>query len=173
MPETANPPDFTEDRFTRLWRDADPSRGQYVEAIAGLRERQRLEHEASQPAPRRRSDGRHAAVEGSTLTSRRSPVERIKCERCDHRVLSESVEWVATSSPAGEPVAHLLCPRCAEEVRHGLRQMLAGPQSFPTIRGDQDVPTTRGARMGWFMLRMAVYGLIGLAVFGLVAFSIR
>ena len=177
MPEFVNPPDLTEDRFTRLWRGADASRGQ-CDAIAELRERKRRENETSQLDLRRRRDGGRNARHRATLTSQRAsgaaPGERIKCERCDRRVEQPSVEWVATSTPAGEPVAHLLCPHCANEVRHGLLRLLGGAESRPAGRpGEQEVPTTPAAQVGWFLLRMAAYGLIGLAVFALVAFSIR
>jgi hypothetical protein len=36
---------LADDAFTRLWRRADASHGQYVEAIAELRERKRREHD--------------------------------------------------------------------------------------------------------------------------------
>jgi hypothetical protein len=92
-----SPRSLPEDRFTRIWHGADASHGNYVEAIAELRERKRWLR------------------------------ERVECERCQRGVERAQAKWVvATSSPVGEPVEHLLCPRCAREVRRTARGDLVG-----------------------------------------------
>lgn len=170
-----NPPDLTEDRFTRLWRSADASRGQYVDAIAELRERKRREYEASQHARRRRRDGRHSVFDrpapGPQRASGTPLGERIKCERCGRRIEPGSVEWVATSSTAGQHAAHLLCPQCAGEVRDAVLGLLGDKESRSSQhQGRQDVALALPAQAGWFLLRIGAYALIGLAVFAFVAF---
>ncbi len=81
---------LAEDGFTRIWHRADDSHGHYVEAIVELRER------------------------------KRRLSERVECEHCQRGVERGQAEWVATDSPVGEPVEHLVCPRCADEMRRGL-----------------------------------------------------
>lgn len=87
--EYVSPPCLPEDGFTRIWQRADISHGHYVEAIAELRERKRW------------------------------LAERVECERCQRGVERAQGEWVATDSAVGEPIEHLLCPRCAGEIRRG------------------------------------------------------
>lgn len=76
---------------------------------------------------------------------------------------------MAIPSPVAEPVQHLLCSRCADEVRRGLLRLLAGQEPLPgREHQDPEPPLPIRARAGWFALRMGVYGLIAVAVFALV-----
>jgi hypothetical protein len=95
--------------------------------------------------------------------------ERVPCQRCARAVERVRAEWVASSSPVGEPVKYLLCPPCADEVRRGLLQLLGGKEP-PQYQEELEVPLTISARVGWFLLRIGAYGLIALAVFAFVAF---
>ena len=153
-----------EDALTRLWKGADASHGHHVEAVAELRERKRREQEASRSGRRSLRRGRASALEA----------ERVECERCKQTVERASSERVVFPS-SGEPVEHLLCSRCADEVRRGLLRLLAGEQPLPAPnQEEQEVPVTIPARAGWFFYRMAAYGLIALAVFALVTWlSVR
>jgi hypothetical protein len=68
-----------------------------------------------------------------------------------------------------EPVQHLLCSRCADEVRRGLLRLLAGLDPLPPPYPAEGGPSlSRAARAGQFAFRMAAYGLIGITVFTLV-----
>ena len=154
MPEIPSAPSPTEDALTRLWEGADASHGHHVEAVAELRERKRLEQEA----PRRADD---VAVR-----------ELIECERCKRTVERTASERVAIPSPVGEPVEHLMCPRCADEVRRGLLRLLAGQEPLPAQA--QETPLRIPARAGWFAFRLGTYVLIALVVFALVTWiSVR
>jgi hypothetical protein len=154
MSQVPRAPSITEDPLTRLWKGADPSHGQHVEAVAELRERKRNEQES-----RRRAN---AATE----------IARVECERCKRRVDRSASERVAIPSPTAEPVQHLLCARCADEVRRGLLRLLAGQEPLPGH--DEPVPPSIPARAGWFAFRIGAYTLIALVVFALVTWlSVR
>jgi hypothetical protein len=175
--ELVSPPDAAEDAFTRAWRRADASHGQYVEAIAELRERKRREQEAQQLDRRRWSLVRGSPDRGMQAGPRADGLlvgTLVECERCERAVEQASAKWVAISAAVGDPVEHPLCPRCAAEVRHGLMRLLRGEEPLPAAYPEQEEPLALPARAGWFLLRMGAYGLIGLAVFALVAwFSVR
>lgn len=101
--------------------------------------------------------------------------KRVECERCKRTVEEASSERVAIPSVVAEPVEHLLCSRCADEVRRGLLPALAGAKPLPapqvTEREKRPAPA---ARVGWFLVRLAVYALIALAVFAIVTWlSVR
>jgi hypothetical protein len=172
--EFVSSPRPAEDAFTRLWHRADASQAQYAEAIAELRERSRQEHDARPLGRRRwRRDGREVSNRALLPRQRRTgPVagKRVECERCGRAVERSRSEWVAISSSVGDPAEHLLCPRCGDEVRRGLLRLLEGKVPLPArYEEEQDVPPTLVARAGWFLFRMGAYGLIMLAVFGVVA----
>lgn len=101
--------------------------------------------------------------------------EQVQCERCKRRVERASSERVAIPSLVDEPVEHLLCSRCADEVRRGLLRALAGKEPLPPPRADGWEERSRpAARAGWFLARMVVYALVALAVFALVTWlSVR
>jgi hypothetical protein len=172
-------PDAAEDAFTRIWHRADASHGQYVQAIAELRERKRREQEAPQLDRRRWSRIRGVSNPGVPARERADGLlvaTLVDCERCEQPVERAGAQWVAISSRVGEPVEHPLCPRCAEEVRRGLMRLLVReePLTAPPHQEEQEMPLALPARAGWFLLRMGAYGLIGLAVFGFVAWvSVR
>lgn len=163
--EVASSPSLAEDPLTRLWERADGSHGHSGEAVAEVRDRKRREQEAARSARRWSRAGRPSAVEA----------ERVECERCKQTVERASSERVVFPSPADEPVEHLLCSRCADEVRRGLLRLLAGEPPLPAPnQEEQEVPVTIPARAGWFFYRMTAYGLIALAVFALVTWlSVR
>jgi hypothetical protein len=160
-----NPPSVSEDALTRLWGRADASHGQSLEAVAELRERKRREQEASRPHHQRPRRGESAPHEAA----------RVDCERCRRTVDRASSEWVLIPSPVAEPAQHMLCSRCAEEVRHGLVRLLAGQEPLPAREHEeQELPPPIPVRAGWFALRMGAYGLIALVVFALVSWiSVR
>jgi hypothetical protein len=152
MSEVPSAPSLAEDPLTRLWEQADASHGHHIDAVADLRERKRR----VQDAPRRVK-----AVPAG---------ERVECERCRQTVDRASSEPVAIPSPVAEPAQHLLCSRCADEVRLGLLRLLAGEEPLPArSETEQDVPLTIPTRVGWFVVRLTIYALIGLAVFALVS----
>lgn len=156
MSEIPGAPSPTKDALTRLWERADASHGHHLEAVAELRERKRSEQES----PRRAT-----AVTVS---------ERIECERCKRTVDRASSERVAIPSPVAEPVGHLLCSRCADEVQRGLLRLLAGQEPLPAPAHDEQAPPSIPARAGWFAFRMAAYALIALVVFALATWlSVR
>jgi hypothetical protein len=193
--------------LARLWQGADPSRGRHLEAIAELRERKRRERTA--PSRSRRAqqsrDGQPEAqvataaapaglgadaVPGSPRASAPVPQAVLECERCGRSVEQAGAERVAVPSALHEPVEHLLCPRCAGEVRRGLLRLLAGEEPLPAeapsphpvaaapepppVTQEQPAPSSLAARLGWVLLRMAVYLLIALATFALVSWlSVR
>lgn len=157
MSEVPRAPSPADDAMTRLWERADASHGHHVEAVAELRERKRRE----QDAPRRANDVRVN--------------ERVECERCKRTVEAAGSAWVAIPAPVAESVQHLLCSRCADEVRRGLLRLLAGQDPLPAQDHDeQGLPLPISARAGWFAFRMAAYALIALTVFALVTWlSVR
>jgi hypothetical protein len=173
MSELVSPPDQAEDAFTRIWRRADGSHGQYVQAIAELRERKRREQETLQPARLRWHRVGHMPDRGMATRLRADGLlvgTLVDCERCARTVERASAEWVAIFAGAGERVEHPLCPRCAEQVRRGLMRLLCGEAPLPApYQEKQAEPPALPARAGWFLLRMGAYGLIGLAVFAFVA----
>jgi hypothetical protein len=153
-----NPPSVSDDALTRLWGRADASHGQSLEAVAELRERKRREQEAPRSqhrSPRRGESAGHKA-------------EQIECERCRRTVKRASSERVLIPSPVAEPAQHLLCSRCADEVRHGLLRLLAGQEPVPASNREEQQESPIHVRAGWFAFRMGAYLLIGLAVFVLV-----
>ena len=155
---------LAEDALTQLWEGADASHGHHMEAVAELRERKRREQEASRSGRRWLRRGAPAEPEA----------ERVECERCKQTVERASSERVVFPSLVGEPVEHLLCPRCADEVRRGLLRLLAGQEPLPALYPKQEVPLPVSARARWFVFRMSAYGLIALAVFALVTWlSVR
>jgi hypothetical protein len=100
--------------------------------------------------------------------------QRILCERCRRTVELARSEWVAIPSLVDEPVEHLLCSRCADEVQRGLVRLLVGQEPLPATRQEEREGLPVSARAGWFVLRMGAYGLIALAVFALVTWlSVR
>lgn len=151
---------IAEDPLTRLWERADASQGHHVEAVAQLRERKRREQGASRSRHRRR-EGKSAGP----------GAERVECERCRRTVRRASSEWVEIPSSAGGRAAHLLCSRCADEVRHGLLRLLAGQEPLPDP-GEREVPLSIPARAGWFAFRMTAYGVIALVAFTLVTWLV-
>ena len=165
----------TEDALTRLWKGADASHGNHVEAVAGLRERKRREQDASRSVGRRWRRGGRSGVPTGTIPTELRVSERVECERCRRTVERAWSERVAFPSPVDAPVEHLLCSRCAGEVRRGLLRLLAGLEPLPgPDQVEDDVPLTAPARVGWFAFRVSAYGLIALAVFALVTWlSVR
>jgi hypothetical protein len=71
--------------------------------------------------------------------------------------------------PVGEPITHLLCSDCADDVRRGLLRRLAGQEPLPTPAQEEQEPATVGERVTGFLVRMAIYALIMVAVFALVS----
>jgi hypothetical protein len=171
-------PGRTDDPLTRLWRRADGSHGHHLEAVAELRERKRREQES--PGRVRRRYRMHASGvpsrRASAAQSPNVPVvrRRVECGRCKRTVEQARSDRVEIPSPAGEPVQHLLCSRCADEVRRGLLRLLAGQDPLPAPGPEEQAVVSRSisARAGLFAFRMAAYGLIGLAVFTLVTWFV-
>lgn len=154
---------IAEDPLTRLWEKADASQGHHIEAVAQLRERKRREQGASRSRHRRRRKGKSPGPEA----------ERVECERCLRTVRRASSERVEIPSSAGGRAAHLLCSRCADEVRHGLLRLLAGQEPLPAPDpGEREVPLSIPARAGWFAFRMTAYGVIALVAFTLVTWLV-
>jgi hypothetical protein len=139
----------TEDRLTRLWEGAGPSHSHHVEAVAELRQRRDRERR------RLRND---------------APVgERVACERCKQMVDPASSERLAIPSPVADPVEHLLCSRCADEVQRGLLRLLAGQEPLPAAtQQEHDSPLMIPTRIGWFTARLILYGVIALALLALI-----
>jgi hypothetical protein len=171
-------PSPTDDPLTRLWRRADGSHGHHLEAVAELRERKRREQE-SRGRVRRQYRRRGSGVPDPRVSGAQSPSvpvvgRRIDCDRCNRTVEQARSDWVAIPSPAGEPHKHLLCSRCADEVRRGLLRLLAGQDPLPAPGPEEQwaVSLSISARAGRFAFRMAAYGLIGLAVFTLVTWLV-
>lgn len=110
------------------------------------------------------------------VSAKHAPTERqgrVECERCRRTVDRARSEWVAIPSRVDDPVEHLLCSRCADEVRRGLLRLLAGEEPLPASPEKSEAPRV-AARAGWFVVRMSAYGLIALAVFALVTWlSVR
>ena len=196
------------DALARLWQRADPSRGRHLEAIAELRERKRRERAAPSRSQNGKQDGdeqpgarlvataptkvpaptpsgAHAAPDGERAPAPAAQAV-LECERCGRRVEQTAAERVAIPSAVHEPVEHLLCSRCAGEVRQGLLRLLAddeplpaeepaprpvaaAPEPAPLGQRTEPVPSSLAARLGWFLLRMAVYLVIALAAFALVS----
>ena len=162
FPTSASPAD-NDNPLTRLWQGADASYGHQVEAVAEVRERKRREQGGPRSRHRWPRGGRPAQPEAKPL----------ECERCRRTVRRASSERVEIPSPVGEPATHLLCPRCADEVRGGLLRLLAGQEPRSASGPDErDVPPSIPARAGWFAFRMIAYGLIALTAFTLVTWLV-
>jgi hypothetical protein len=153
---------------------ADGSHGHHLEAVAELRERKRREQE-SRDSVRRGYRRRGTGVPDQGVPTAQPPSvpvvgRRVECERCKRTVEQARAGWVTIPSPAAQPVQHLLCSRCADEVRRGLLRLLAGrePLPAPGLEESEVMPLSIPARAGRFAFRMAAYGLIGLVVFTLV-----
>jgi hypothetical protein len=117
--------------LTRLWARADASHGHHIEAVADLRERKRREREETRSGGYRHREAAQAAHDpvGSA---------RVECVRCKRTLKRTALERVAIRPPVGEAVEHLLCPRCADEVRRGLLRLLVGQPALPAAtRGEQ------------------------------------
>lgn len=95
---------------------------------------------------------------------------RVKCERCRRTVGRGLSERMEMPFGADEPTAHVLCPDCADEVRRGLLRLLAGQEPVPAPAQEaHKQPATVGERITGFLVRMAIYALLTVAVFALVS----
>jgi hypothetical protein len=171
MSQVPTSPSPTDDPLTRLWERAGASEGNHLPAIAELRERKRQQHDAPHVGRQQRY-GRDERPDGGVWAPTDAPTadKPAQCERCQRTVKRASSERVEIPSPAaGRPASHLLCSRCADEVRRGLLRLLAGEDPLPApAAADHDVPLTIPARAGWFALRLLAYALIAAAVFALL-----
>jgi len=177
-------PQTAGDALSRLWQDADPSRGRHLEAIAELRERKRREQQATPGARRRQRAVRAADAAAATGSRSAAPAPAdLDCERCGRTVGRALAERVAIPSVLHGPVEHILCPRCAGEVRRGLLPQLTGeaapaappPPPAPAVgearRAEEaEAPAVSlPSRAGWFLLRLGLYALIAIAAFAVVS----
>src|SRR5579875_1200942 len=173
------------DALARLWQRADPSRSRHGKQDRDEQPGARLVATAPPKVPAPTPSEADAAPDGEQAPAPAAQAV-LECERCGRRVEQTAAERVAIPSALHEPVEHLLCPRCAGEVRQGLLRLLAddeplppeepaprpvaaAPEPAPLGQRTEPVPSSLAARLGWFLLRMAVYLVIALAAFALVS----